>query len=101
MKLTVLLPANMLPLGSIVTKKTGKAEFKIANEVRIFDDRVEKVGEPQRKNIKAAEGTLLLISIDHAGDISAINADAIVAWHAEEEELSQWLHDRQMEREDK
>jgi len=86
-RLGVVLPADEIPLGSQVTKRTGRAQYTLGDRLRVFNAGGEK------QEIVAQEGTRFLIG--DRGDANAIPASTELIWLIEEEELLFWLEARQ------
>ena len=80
----VLLPAYLIPLGSIVTKKTGEKEYSLKNNIKIY-------GEGGQE-IKAPKETLFLVC---DGSINIINRETLLLWSADDYDLKEFLDQRE------
>lgn len=77
----VLIPAKDIPLGSIVTKKTGDKPYTIREGVKIYGT----VEQQTTREIKCDDGTRFLVSA--AGDINIVNSDTELLWHVCDDDL--------------
>lgn len=84
--LKVILPAALIPLGSTVSKRTGRAQYTLGDRLRLFSPNEAK------KEIIAQEGTRFLIG---TGDANAISDTTELVWEINEEDLLFWLEGRQ------
>ena len=80
--LQILLPAHCIPLGSIVTKRTGKKEYKLLETLRVFGED----GEP--REIKALPGARFLVC---DGTANAIGAETELMWRVSAGYLSDFI----------
>lgn len=93
MEFRILLPAGEIPDGEVVTKKTGEKEYVLRHKIEIF-------GLPGPMTFEANDSVVFLSDME-LGKFNAVSRDTLLLWKLEEEELYQWLHDREMEREAK
>lgn len=84
--LKVILPAALIPLGSTVSKRTGRAQYTLGDRLRLFSSNEAK------KEIIAQEGTRFLIG---TGDANAIPDTTELVWEIEEESFLDFLERRQ------
>jgi hypothetical protein len=84
--LKVILPAALIPLGSTVSKRTGRAQYTLGDRLRLFSPNEAK------KEIVAQEGTRFLIG---TGDANAIPDSTELVWEINEEDLLYFLERRQ------
>lgn len=80
----ILLPANEIPLGSTVTKRTGEKPYTLKDRIRIFGE----TGDA--RELKATDGTRLLVS--ETGDANVVGGETELLWYAEEFELLDLLN---------
>jgi hypothetical protein len=80
----LLIEAARIPMGSIVTKRTGSKEYILRDKIRIFGEQ----GEP--KEVKASEGALFLVN--DGGDLNVIGSSTLLLWHTDRWELTDWLN---------
>jgi hypothetical protein len=82
----VLIPANEIPLGSTVTKKTGDKTYIIKNKIRIY-------GDPSlQKEIKADENVRFLVGND--ANIVMITDNTELLWHVSDMDLYYYLYEK-------
>ena len=81
----VLMPAKDIPLGAIVTKKTGDKPYTIRENVKIYGT----VEQQTIREIKCDDGTRFLVSA--TGDINIVNSDTELLWHVSDRDLYNYL----------
>lgn len=103
MIIKVILPAKDIPLGSIVTKTKGTAQYILRNRLSVYPvdpgkkERLarEERGDPkpQVQQIEADSGILFLVGFDpgNAGNANAIRSDKELIWHAHPDSLASIL----------
>ena len=79
----VLMEAQFIPDGSVVTKKTGEKIYTISSEIRIF-------GVTTKDNIviPAKDGARF---ISHGHDHNVVAPETILVWRASDEEILELL----------
>ncbi len=85
MIMKILMAAQDIPLGSIVTKRTGDKLYTVREGIKIY-------GTPEQQStreIKCDDGTRFLIS--ETGDISIVSNDTELLWHVSDEDLYSYL----------
>ena len=80
----IIIQANEIPLGSIITKIRGEKEYVIRNEIIIYNK------DGAKTNIKAQGSSRFLIN--DTGDINVVGPDLELVWLAGEYELVQYLN---------
>jgi hypothetical protein len=93
----VLLPAGLIPLGSVVTKRTGQKTYVLADKITVYVDAIAGL-TMQRQEIRAEENCVFMVSDANPGSssagINAVGKETMLMWHVEEEELRYWLDER-------
>jgi len=84
MKIKVIMPVGDIPLGTTVTKLTGKKEYLIRDEFRIYED-------DSNYAVTAKSGTRFMVSDD--GNVECVPADYEALWHVDAETLMNYLDD--------
>jgi len=94
MEITVVLPAGKIPLGSTVTKRTGRKTYTLRDRLRMFPvpltkaERESDAVPAERQEIVAEPGVLFLVS---EGDANAILSTTELMWTTTAERLTDWL----------
>lgn len=94
MEITVVLPAGKIPLGSTVTKRTGRKTYTLKDRLRVFSVPLTKAekeagavrGEGQE--VVAEPGVLFLVN---EGDANAIPSSTELMWTTTAQYLTDWL----------
>jgi hypothetical protein len=79
----VLMPAGMIPLNSIVTKRTGVHEYTLTDVIKVY-------GENGLEQTIKSDGVRYLVD-GHGVSINAVTNDKILCWVVSEEELLRFL----------
>jgi hypothetical protein len=79
----IILPASDIPLGSIVTKRTGEKQYTIRNKIRIFNE------NGIEKEITSNDGTRFLVNKN--GDANVINSNTELVWYTDKSTLINFL----------
>lgn len=82
----VLLPANEIPVGSRVTKRTGDKVYTLRNEIKVFGL------ANSNQVLKGEDGVRFLIAPD--GNAGAVDGQTELLWHTDKKSLSQWLEEQ-------
>jgi hypothetical protein len=85
----VLLPASEIPVNSTVTKRTGEHEYTLLDQIKVYA--VDK-----QQQVINSVGVRYLVG--DRGNINAIADTTVLCWHVEEEDLCQFLNDREATR---
>ena len=80
----VILPANEIPLDSIVTKRTGEKEYILKDRMRVFGREQGQDGE-----VVAKDGCRFLVK---DGDANVVSPDTELVWLVDEGILSSFLY---------
>lgn len=86
-RISVLLAASAIPVGSTVTKRTGEKEYTLRSSVKVYGQNIE---------IKADPGTIFLIDT-RTGDANAIPSSTVLMWTTTTERLWEWLAEQRQE----
>lgn len=85
----ILLPAREIPLGEIVTKKTGAKKYVIRDRITVYSvTGVQQV-------IKADSGSRFLIR--DTGDATTVSGDAELMWDAADCEVVAFIETKSAE----
>lgn len=85
---TVLLPARLIPKGSIVTKRSGSVEYKLESSIRVYSKPDLEFKEQRIES----DGVCFLLG-EH-GSINAISDHTVLSWQVLEGDLLDFLVDR-------
>jgi hypothetical protein len=90
MEITVVLPAEKIPLGSTVTKVRGRKEYKLVDRLRVYPMRLadQEAGESVPQEIVAEPGVRFLLD---GGTANAILASTELMWTTSGQYLVDWL----------
>ena len=81
----ILLKASEIPIGSIVTKRTGSFNYMLKNQMRIFqEDGVCRLSTPSTNHLFLLRQT--------TGDVNEVSVDTIFCWVATRRELLAYLN---------
>ena len=88
MKLKVILPAGQIPLGAVVTKRTGHKEYILGDCVKVYGVAIARalVTDPR---VQASAGTVFLISKSYANSIPTTTE---LVWVTDHDELIDYLN---------
>lgn len=81
----VILHVREIPIGAVVTKITGQKRYIVKDKIQIF-------GDPSRREIKADDNTRFLYA---ENGISCVSGDLEVVWELTDDQLSQFLFEKQ------
>lgn len=86
----LLIEIGKVPIGSKITKRTGDKIYEVRDKIPIYS---EKETLKLTNEVKAAQGTKLLIAIDpqYAFAIAAVPDTLEVLWEVSENRLRQYL----------
>lgn len=82
-KLKILLPAELIPLGSTVTKAYGASSYILKNEIRLYKE------EGGTQVIQAEDDCRFLAGAN--GNVNVVPGDRQVMWQTTVEALEDWL----------
>lgn len=83
----LILPANQIPEGATVTKRTGESEYCLRRSLKMY------TAGAAMKEIKADDGCVFLVG--PSGNVNIHSGETELAWVVEENELYYWLDERQ------
>lgn len=84
--------AKDIPVGSVVTKKTGEKLYLLRDDIKIFGALTPDQKEMLRE-IKADAGTRFMVADN--GDVNIVHGGQELMWHADPEDLKRWMYNRE------
>lgn len=85
----VLIEAKEIPVGGIVTKKTGEKQYIIRDDIKIYGSTGPEQTETLRE-LRADRDTRFMVSEDCT--INIISGNTELLWHVDAEELYRYLY---------
>lgn len=87
-EIKVLLPIKNIPIGSIVTKRTGEKRYHMSNVLRIFNE------EGERSEIHTGYNMYYLFSNSSNNAINVVSGDTEHLWVTNTQDLLEYLTNR-------
>jgi len=87
----VMLPAWQIPVGSTVTKRTGRKEYILTDRLTVYP----LAGHGEKQEIRADDGVRFLVQ-EH-GTANAIQGSLELVWITTMDGLQCFLHEQNME----